>query len=483
MVTALLSARVFFYESRSFSKGIDTALLERASESLLQPLLRLDGRGGFFAQDDVEYGLNMAFKADEVKTLVEEQATEMGCSSTAAFVTLASYVTRLMLNHLRIKRRAYLKLESDQQTASRAHPESLVAAYDLFTDQKETGKKRKCPFINFRKEESDEDEENDDDQGEADDGDVGCVPKTVLKYFDTKLKKAMRLLSNGKSDIATEHIPGSDGFIVARWMDPIEEYSLDLPNACLDSHGGIVEAKTTLPFSATHPGRKEDAEGSAVPAAAEAELPAPAEPSKETSGKKGKKKSKAALKATKATAKAKAPTKAKAKATAKKTSLSSKDTPAEADVLQVGSFAIMHGLEGSTIYNEKACIIIGEKEDSPFPRWTVKVFIDDFPAHNIKAMNLRAVSAKEAAKNVHVKFGDFSIRGTPQGMADSKREPLFLVHHEGVSIGSVIASSKHGRSLFDAFEIAIKACNEIQESGNITRDSFLESRNNLQGSV
>ena len=62
---------MFFCESRSFSKGIDAAVLERASEGLLQPLLRLDGRGGFFAQDDVEYGLAMAFLAGELKPTVE----------------------------------------------------------------------------------------------------------------------------------------------------------------------------------------------------------------------------------------------------------------------------------------------------------------------------------------------------------------------------------------------------------------------------
>ena len=240
---ALLTSRVFFYESRSFSKGIDAAVLERASAGLLQPLLRLDGRGGFFAQDDVEYGLTMAFLADELKPTVEQQAVEMGCSTTATFITMAAYVTRVMLNHLRIKRRAFMKMDPDQRQASKTHPAALLAAYSLFTDAKDRGKKRKCPFLNFRQDESSASSTESESPHEEDDS-AGEV-KTVLKYFDGSRKKAMRLLSNGTQEEATELVPGEDGLIVARWTSPCEEFSLDLPNACLDATQIVKAAAET----------------------------------------------------------------------------------------------------------------------------------------------------------------------------------------------------------------------------------------------
>ena len=88
-IFALLTARVFLeYTSRNFMKGIDVAVLERASDGLLQPLLRLDGR--VFSQNDIERGLNGAVKANEqCQVLVEQHATEMGCTSAAAFITMA----------------------------------------------------------------------------------------------------------------------------------------------------------------------------------------------------------------------------------------------------------------------------------------------------------------------------------------------------------------------------------------------------------
>ena len=262
-MVALLTLRVFFYVSRSFTKGIDTALLDRASEGLLQPLLLLDSRGGFFAQDDVEYGLRLCFQAEECMTLVEQQSLEMGCSSTTAFITVAAYVVRVMLNHLRIKRRYFKRSDAEHRQPSKAHPAGLIAAYNLFADK--VKKKRKCPFINFRQESSssaDPDVDEDDEDDEADELEV----KTVHKYFDGPLKKAVRLLSNGVQEAAAEHFAGEDGFIVARWSSPEEEFVTDVPSLCLESQGGPISNPAPLPPGATHAGAVADAVEQILPA-------------------------------------------------------------------------------------------------------------------------------------------------------------------------------------------------------------------------
>ena len=61
----------------------------------------------------------------------------------------------------------------------------------------------------------------------------------------------MRLLSNGTQEEATELVPGEDGLIVARWTSPCEEFSLDLPNACLDATQIVKAAAETETTDAT----------------------------------------------------------------------------------------------------------------------------------------------------------------------------------------------------------------------------------------
>jgi hypothetical protein len=481
-IFALLTARVFLeYTSRNFMKGIDVAVLERASDGLLQPLLRLDGRGGFFSQNDIEYGLNGAVKANEqCQILVEQHATEMGCPSAAAFITMAAYLTRVMMNHLRIKRRAYMKLEMDQRTASRTHPSSLVAAYDLFTGAKDTGKKRKCPFIHFRHDEStseegEHDEEESDEEKEPD-GDV----KTVLKYLDGESKRGMRLLSNGKQEPATEHVAGENGFIVARWAAPAEEFELDLPNACLKSHGGIIAA-APLPAHATHPGRKDDEK--------EAEA-AVGNPKAKAKGKgKAKVQKKPARENTSVQPEAEASDddtpepKAKAKGKGKEVKrkpasesmsvAASENTSVDGCPLQPGIMAVISGLVSQSDYNDHACVVVDKVEDSD--RWRVKCLMDGCPVVNVKRVNLIVITAKEAAKYVCVHVGDLTIKGTPQGVTDPTRDPLFLVDHDGSHIGSIGSSRKQRRSFFEAFEIVLKVCHDLQGT-DISKDAFGEAR-------
>ena len=48
----------------------------------------------------------------------------------------------------------------------------------------------------------------------------------------------------------------------------------------------------------------------------------------------------------------------------------------------------------------------------------------------VKSVNLRVVNEKEAFKYASVQRGDLTIKGTPQGLKDFTRDPLFLVHHK-----------------------------------------------------
>ena len=68
-------------------------------------------------------------------------------------------------------------------------------------------------------------------------------------------------------------------------------------------------------------------------------------------------------------------------------------------------------------------------------------------------------------------------KGTPQGLTDFTREPLFLVHHNGKNLGSIAASAKQGRSLFEAFEMSLQVCSDMKDGGaSVSKDVFLETR-------
>ena len=140
-----------------------------------------------------------------------------------------------------------------------------------------------------------------------------------------------------------------------------------------------------------------------------------------------------------------------------------------------GTIAIIEGSVDQRDFNDKACIVVREAVDATFPSVIVKCMVEDCPEFIAKTENLRTVTAKDAARYVSAEVGDFKIKGTPQGISDNTRPPVFLVSHNGEFIGLVAASSKRGRSLFDAFEIALKVCHDIQD-GPYSRQVFLDVR-------
>ena len=82
------------YNTMNMKSGIDNALL-RAADPLLQSFMKLDDRGGFFKQADMEQGLLFAIRARGFGQPWRAQGHD---------ISEVSYKIRVMLSHLRQKK-------------------------------------------------------------------------------------------------------------------------------------------------------------------------------------------------------------------------------------------------------------------------------------------------------------------------------------------------------------------------------------------
>jgi hypothetical protein len=226
------------YESNALEKGIEAAGLISAGQVLQAPF-EIDPRGGFLGQEAFEEGLELTIaKSAALKVKFEEAAASKGIE-LGAIVTLCAFKIRVMLSHLRIKRRAWLKQDSAAQ--SLADP-SLITLYQSINTGSSSGSKKTAkpqnPFINFREVSESENE------AEQEDG----VVKPVATYFDPAQQQAINLMSDGTVIPATKYQAHSDGFIKAEWYDDEgnlkSTFDCEVPNSCL-VHGLVVTAAPT----------------------------------------------------------------------------------------------------------------------------------------------------------------------------------------------------------------------------------------------
>jgi hypothetical protein len=73
------------YESMEMQSGIDVAALSKWSKSLLQHLIELDPRGGYFSQSDVHEALNRQGNLDMNKIHMEKCAADRKMSVVGFF--------------------------------------------------------------------------------------------------------------------------------------------------------------------------------------------------------------------------------------------------------------------------------------------------------------------------------------------------------------------------------------------------------------
>lgn len=225
------------YESNAFEKGVEPAALVCAGQVLQAPF-EIDPRGGFLGQEAFEEGLVLTLASSAaLKVHFEEAAASKGIA-TGVIVTLCAFKIGVMLSHLRIKRRAWLK--QDSATKSLAD-HSLVALYHSIDSASSPGKatntKAPNPFSNFR----DVSESENEAELEQDDG----LVKAVATYFDPALQHAINLMSDGRVIQASKYTAHHDGFIKAEWHDDegnvLNTFDCEIPNGCL-VHGLIVTA-------------------------------------------------------------------------------------------------------------------------------------------------------------------------------------------------------------------------------------------------
>lgn len=227
---------VLEYESNDFQKGADPTSIIAAGNVLRAPL-EIDSRGGFISQDEFEAGIQLLCSStSEIKVGFEKAAVAKGIE-LASVITITVFKLRVMLSHVRMKRRAWLK--QDDSTKTLADP-TLIGLYNTIQVSAENpGKPTKPnPFTNFRRTGESDDEE------ELDDG----VVKTVSTYFDPCKRKAINLQSDGTMVAASQYTKQEDGFVRAEWLNAsgtvYHVLNTEVPNSCLQN-GELFESHPT----------------------------------------------------------------------------------------------------------------------------------------------------------------------------------------------------------------------------------------------
>jgi len=227
---------VLEYESNDFQKGADPTSIIAAGNVLRAPL-EIDSRGGFIGQDEFEAGIQLLCSStSEIKVGFEKAAAAKGID-LASTITVAVFKLRIMLAHVRMKRRVWLK--QDESVRTLADP-TLMGLYNTIQASADNpGKPTKPnPFTNFRRTgESDDEEELDD-----------AVVKTVSTYFDPCKRKVVTLQSDGAMVAASQYTKQEDGFVRAEWLDVsgnvYHVFNTEVPNSCLQN-GELFESHPT----------------------------------------------------------------------------------------------------------------------------------------------------------------------------------------------------------------------------------------------
>ena len=149
----MLQTCCLLYSSSNFKTGISTQSLVAAAMCLLVPLLAVDPRGGYFDQCDLEYAMSLVAADPATQELTALNYTKSMCSTMEDFCSLAAFKIRVMLSHVRIKYREWLKKTPGQRDKCNVHAD-LATLYAMLADsgikQPKASDKKKNLFVNFQ---------------------------------------------------------------------------------------------------------------------------------------------------------------------------------------------------------------------------------------------------------------------------------------------------------------------------------------------
>ena len=135
--------------SNEFAKGIVAAEGAAACPCLIAAL-EIDSRGGFIPQSEFETALDALSFDKNFKKMMEAEAKGQGIS-VAELCVLGAFKIRVMLNHVRIKRRSWLKLDEAIKALTDEHLTMMYVAIEKKSTDLPPAKKKEKSFFEFPK--------------------------------------------------------------------------------------------------------------------------------------------------------------------------------------------------------------------------------------------------------------------------------------------------------------------------------------------
>ena len=233
----LVEKNVGIYSSDDFKKGIDSEVLV-SNADLLEKLVAIDSRGGFFAQQSMEAAVLMAINSASLRDLLQAKTLVLH-KPLEEVVALIAYKLRVMLAHVRTK--------WDSIVPGSVPPSGFEGIFAILEQPQpawsarkvrrtERLKRRPHPFVHYR-EQDDNDDDNEDNKDSKDDSTI------VSKYFDGKAAHILK--ANGLVASADIYLKGPAGFAIARWIAESTDFQLEVPNSCV--HDGALFVSTAGP--------------------------------------------------------------------------------------------------------------------------------------------------------------------------------------------------------------------------------------------
>lgn len=224
--TFLAEHNMNVYTSDDFKTGINIDKLIMAAP-LLEALMLLDGRGGFFSQKALTKALGMAFTAGDCNEVFTSRAL-LQQRPGEEIKALTAYRVRVMLAHCRAK--------YDGLVAGAPPPEGLQKVFEVMeapvvqsckkARRAERLGSRPHPFVHFR-------------PAPMDPTDETIAATIVTKYFDGA--RAVILNEDGTTTYADTYYPGENGFVVASWFLEDQTLELELTNDCCQGGALILD--------------------------------------------------------------------------------------------------------------------------------------------------------------------------------------------------------------------------------------------------
>lgn len=207
----------------------------RDFDELWMGLFTLDGRGGYFAQKDMEGAVRGAVK-DAGLTQSWQRKARLAEQTEEDFVRISSYKLRVMLSHLRA-------MASNGGSSELAHvytylQRGAAASASASSASATASASASAFFPNLRS--PDITVEYDDDVISVDESYEDRAE--VARYFDGHQWAAVRLWSDGNWSPPDKYEAGPQGLAVARWSDEAT-LEIEVPNSCVGDDGSLMKYK------------------------------------------------------------------------------------------------------------------------------------------------------------------------------------------------------------------------------------------------